>query len=182
MKEYDAATSPDEKAEALSKALTAIEREGIKSLRDRLMISEKGGVEIAKRVDRLKAHIHSKELTADDERFVRVLSGRAKKHLALAIVDLSSTVGSIAGCAINLVPVPLAAQITSSVLVGVSGGASLVTWGGRYFLVNENPFDETSKNRAMRMLDAGAQAVHALKRRLRLIPIGKKAYSPEMAA
>ena len=175
MKEYQNAGNDDEKKiSALTKALTIIEEEGIQPLRKHLMISKVGGIELTKRVDSLKFHIQNNIIDANDEKFIKLLVGRAKTQLSLQVSDIATSVGSIAGGAFMVAPVPIAAQIAGTVILATTGVVSLVTWGIRYFFINKNPFDPSSKTRAVAMLDALSKGLRALKQRLQTFGLGKK--------
>lgn len=182
LKEYEAAKTPEEKAKALSEALTFIEKEGIEPLRKQLVLSKKGGAELASRVDILKTHIYAKSVTPEDLKLIRLLKGRAKVQLAYKITDLAGLLSAQAAIAMTLIPVPVAAQIAGAAVLATAGSVALVAWGGRYFCINKNPFDESSKNRAMAMLDAASQAISTLKHSIQTFSKGKKRIVAHSAA
>jgi hypothetical protein len=175
MRAYEAASTPDEKASALAQALSTIESEGIDPLRKQLMISKKGKVELIKRVDTLRSHICAYAVTEEDAKLVKMLRGRAKTQLAFQVADLSSVIGGIAGSALLLIPNPTGAtQAAGFGILAATGLVSLCVWGGKYFFINKDPFDENSRNRAMTILNEVSSAIHSLKERLQAFAVGKK--------
>ncbi len=174
MKEYQQAATHEAKATALAQALAVIDSEGIQPLRKQLMISKKGGIELVKRVDALRDHIASHSVTEQDVNLVKILAGRATTQLRYKAADLASSVGAIVGGAFFLVPVPVAAQATGAAILAATGVVSLVAWGGRYFFINKDPFDENSKNRAMELLDDVSKALRLVKQRLQMVALGKR--------
>lgn len=174
MRAYQLASTPEEKAAALAKALETIETEGIQPLRKQLMISKKGGVELVKRIDALKSHIASRSVTAKDLKLVQILAKRAKTQLRYKAADVATSVGAIAGGAFAFVPIPVVAQAVGASIFAATGVVSLISWGGKYFFINKDPFDEQSRNRAMQMLDETSNALRCLKQRLQTFAIGKR--------
>ncbi len=175
MREFQNAVTSEAKTAALAKALDVIEKEGIQPLRKQLMISKKGGIELTKRVDALREHITAGCVVEADAKFVELLARRAKTQLRYKAADLSCTVSGMVGSSILLAPVPVAAQVTGAVILATTGLVSLVTWGGRYFFVNKDPFDERSKNRAMAILDELSKALNAVRQRLHTFALGRRA-------
>jgi hypothetical protein len=167
MKECLEAEKQADKAMALAKALAIIEEEGIDPLRKQLMISKKARPEFIRRINDLRNHIYSPlPITEDDEKFVRLLVGRARTQMNLAVTSLAGNIAGVAGGVILLTPVPIAGQLVGLSILAATGVLSLAVWGTRYFLINKDPFDEKSRNRAMRMLSSLSSAIRALKQRL----------------
>ena len=135
---------------------------------------KKGGVELTRRVDALRSHIATSAVTVADAELVKILARRAKTQLGFKAADLAGCVTGIVGSSVLIAPVPLVAQVIGTGILATAGAISLVSWGGRYFFINKDPFDETSKNRAMAILDDISHALGTVKKRLQTFALGKR--------
>ena len=172
LKECMSTEDQTRKAEALKKALAIIEKEGITPLSKQLMISKKALETLTSRIDLLKSHIASKTIDEGDKDLVRTLTGRAKTQLSLKAADISSEVIAIVGNTLLLTPVPIAGQVAALSLLAISGTISLISWGTKFFLINKNPFDPNSYNRAQQIHRAFSQAIDTIQ--LSLLSFGKR--------
>ena len=180
MKECLNTTDQTKKAEALSKALDIIDREGIDPLRKQLILSKEAGEELDCRVQSLRKHIKAKHIGAKDEELMHTLVGRAKTQLGFKVAEVATSVAGVAAGVLFVTPVPFVGQVVGLSVLAATGVASLVSSGARYFLINKNPFDEKSHSRAVQALNAISKAISALKQRLATIGLGKQ-HLPQMA-
>jgi hypothetical protein len=176
------AQNDTEKMVSLEQMLDVVQRQGIEPLRRHLMMSKAGGVELTKRVDALKKHIGVSRGTAPDvslteqekqlvtkaeqERFMKVLAGRAKMKLGFEVTEVASNVTKTVAGVLEIVPVPVVAQVIGISLIISTAVVSLVSWGGRRYFINKNPLDLTSKSRALQAVDSLSNAFASLRHRL----------------
>lgn len=179
MKECLTTTDQTKKAEALSKALDIIDREGIEPLRKRLIMSKEAGEELIRRVRQLRTHIQTKNIGAKDEELMHILVGRAKIQLSFKAAEVATTVAGVAAGVFFVAPVPVVGQIIGLSVFAATGVVSLVSSGARYFLINKNPFDKESHSLAVQALNAVSEAIGAIKQRLATVGLGKQ-HLPQM--
>jgi hypothetical protein len=165
------------KIEGLKNVLDVIQQEGIVPLSRHLLLSKQGGKDLAKRIDALRHTIQAEQstFTADNEKFIRILSGRVKLQLGMESSHLTiSAIGCVVG-GISLVTIPIAGEIVATAVCSTTGIVALVTWGIRTFFVNKNPFDDNSHCRAAAMVNVLATGVARLKQRLHILTLVKHA-------
>jgi hypothetical protein len=159
---YRKATTPEEKAAALSIALKKLDKENLKSVREMTNIGRCAKKALSQRVDALRAHIDQKNVTEDDRKLIELLASRASLHFGLSVVTLVSCCASIAGAILSLTPVPLTGQLAAASIFTACAVQALADWFIKKFCINENPFDANSRSPIMSMIKGIENKVHAL--------------------
>jgi hypothetical protein len=174
-KRFNEARSDHDKALILEQAIVLIEKDGIEPLREELRLSKAARATILARIERLReSNIPSREenraqAIADMHEAFIILKDRMHVQLGYKSADLAISVAETVAETFMLTPL---APIGIGILLTTSV-CSLVTFGGRTYFINKNPFDMRSQSKASQLLDRARRGLEHVRQAIHVSTVAK---------
>ncbi len=155
-KDFERAKTDNEKACVLERAIDVIEKEGIDPLRKELRLSKAAKAILLDRIGaiRMRAFPAERKKVSDaqaiadmNEAFI-ILKSRVKVDLGYKCAEVANQVVDIVGQTLMFTP---AAPVGIGIMLATSV-CSVVSFAGRAYFINKNPFDPMSETRAGSLL------------------------------
>jgi hypothetical protein len=118
-------------------------------------LSPNGKKALKEKIQLLQNHLIKDYVADEDIACVRTLVGRARTHLRLKSVETAANCASVAAGIIVIVPVPVAAQITSALIYTVCAISMTALWSITQLFTNHNPFDPSSRSPVGTVINSG---------------------------
>jgi hypothetical protein len=155
-RDFNAAKTDDAKALVLERAIDLVENEGIESLRKELRLSKASKRALLERMGTIRMRrfaseeksVSDAQAIADMNEAFMILRDRLKVQLGYKCANLANQVVEAVGETLMLTP---AAPVGVGIVLATSV-CSLVTFAGRSYFINKNPFDPQSESKAAHLL------------------------------